>query len=490
MSIDTIILNKLAEIKKELLSAIAQIQTAGILNIILTLVISVLFYFLAVFVIKILTRKFDYLQEIRSSLKKLFFYFLFFLFWKQLSGGFASLMANIGLFFFMLKLLKISDYIIVDVFMARHARGEVQQIFRDIIKAVVWVVIILIMLKGIFGFSVQDIAITSAVMTAAIGFAFQDTLVNIISGISIIVEKTFKIGDVIQLKSGELGVVIQINWRTTRIKNRKNQVVVLPNKELANSELINYNYYNQIARIFTVGVAYHNPPGYVKKCILEYLQAFPEVLKVPPPEVFVTGYNDFSIEYQIRFFITDFEHAFQIEDKVKTGIWYLFKRNNIEIPFPIRNIYLHQAAEKKETEPPGRAQMGFSAGENILVFLSPDTSIQVEEGILELQDIYTGKVVRELKQGERIYLAREFFRALKDDFLLTSHDAKIRILVEGEMTAEEKEEMNRRSEDWIQGIEEELRMRKTTHLQTKREENFINHFLNINFNIKDKKDRT
>ena len=239
MNWDQIIYGKFLELKKDFLDTLSQIN---IWNVALTLGSILAILFLLLFLIKILTRKFKELEEVRGTLRKLSFQLIYYIFWKQLPGGFASFMASLSLFFLMLKILKAMDFIIVDVIFIRHSRKEVLQIFRDIVKAMIWLIIILIMLKDIFGFSIQDIAITSAVVTAAFAFAFQDTLVNLIAGISISVEKSFKLGDFVQLKSGEMGYVIQTSWRTTRIKNRKNQIVVVPNKELASAEIINYNY--------------------------------------------------------------------------------------------------------------------------------------------------------------------------------------------------------------------------------------------------------
>lgn len=487
MSTGDIIVRKFMEIKTQIIKALSEIQAAGILNTLLFLVLSVVIYLISVLAIKFTIRKLKYLEEVRKPLRKLFFYFSLFLFWQKVPGGFAGFMANVMLFFFMLKLLKVMDFFIMDILIKRYARQEVLQIFRDIIKAVIWLVIILITLRSLFGFSVQDIAITSAVLTAALGFAFQDTLVNIIAGISIIMEKTFKIGDVVQLTSGEIGVVTQINWRTTRFKNRQNQIVVLPNKELATAQLIHFNFYNQIARIFTVGVSYQSPPGEVKKLILDYLAIFPEILNKPEPEVFLKDYKDFYIEYQIRFFIEDFSHSLQIEDRVKTGLWYLFKRNNVEIPLPIRNVFLQNPEEEKIPE--GEKIIAFAYGENVPLFLEEDSFFELLEGSLVFKDKGQNNQLEQIQEGEYLYVSPELKGACREIVSLVpgGEDVKLRLFIpEAGKRDDFKEEVKEKSKEKLAAAQEK---QKTNWSGAKaHEENFIDHFLNINFyNRKGKK---
>ncbi len=328
--------NKYKELKNELWETISKIN---VIKIGIFIIISIVLYLFLLFVIKILAKKFNDLKIIKKNLNKIIFNIIFILFWKQLPGGFSHFMVSISTFFLMVQLLKVMDYIVVDVIFIRKSKKEVMQIFRDIIKAILWIIIFMMMLKSIFGFSIQDIAITSAVVTAALAFSFQDTLINLISGISISAEKILKIGDYIKLKSGEAGTVIQTSWRTTKIKNKENQVIVVPNKELASLEIVNHTYYNQVGRCFTINISLKDDPNLVKKVILSYLKDLEDdILKYPHPQVFLKAYKEFYIEYEIRFFISGPKRIFEIDDKVKTGLWTLFKENNITIPYPVRVI--------------------------------------------------------------------------------------------------------------------------------------------------------
>ncbi len=281
--------NNFNKLRNEIIEIINNIN---IVKIGIAIALAIIFYLFLFFLIKILARKFKDLQIIKRNLNKVVFYFIAIIFLSQIPGGLSNFLESLFLFFLMLQALKILDYIIVDIIYIKRTKKEPSKIFRDIIKAVLWIIIFLMMLKSIFGFSIQDIAITSAVVTAALAFSFQDTMVNIISGISLSSEKLVKIGDFIQLKTGEMGTVIQTSWRSTRIRNKKNLVVIVPNKAIATAEIINHTYYKQTGRLFTVHASLFDDPIHVKNIILEYLKSVEQVLDYPHPNVFLKEYKD------------------------------------------------------------------------------------------------------------------------------------------------------------------------------------------------------
>ena len=472
---DTII-NTILMLKKEIVQTFLDIKSSGWGEFILLASLLVLAFFLSIVIIKILIKKFKDLDPVKKNLRTLSFYFLFYLFWKQVPGSVSGFLSDVSIFIFMFKLLKVIDYIVVEVFFIRHGRKEVTQIFRDIIKAVIWSFIILMMLKTFFGFSLQDIAVTSAIATAAIGFAFQDTLVNIIAGFSIILEKTYKIGDFIKIKSGELGTVVQMNWRTTQIRNRNNQVIIVPNKEIGGVEIIKYNYYAQFARIFKIGISYKNPPGYVKEQILKFLKNFDEVLKQPAPEIFLKDFKDFYIEYEIRFFLENFETILQVEDKIKTQLWYMFQRQGIEIPFPITNVYVG-----KPESPVKSDSIVFADAENIEIFLKPDQFIKIIRGKIKLSST---KKNYEISFGgsdgvlDIFYFSNELKSKIKDIFHFTAvKETEIIYLKEEEPF--HKEEALKYHQQILEEIKHTLETDSSSNIQ--KEESFIKHFMNINF---------
>jgi hypothetical protein len=293
------------------------------------------------------------------------------------------------------------------------------------------------------------------------------------------VEKSFKLGDFVQLKSGEMGYVIQTSWRTTRIKNRKNQIVVVPNKELASAEIINYNYYNQAGRIFTIGLAYKDSPYMIKKAIKDYLQSIEEVLKYPAPDVYLKEFQDFSILYEVRYYIQDFDRALIIDDKIKSGLWFLLKRLGIEVPFPVREVYQHPA------NPLPQKENLFMPEENLADLLPLSKVIQIKSGLVAIMKKNGKDALAKLSAGSFFTFDGGLKDLLGEKLILTPLEPSLCESVEiKNLTEEEKnalEKANLRLRETIGGFYESISGNKV--IQEKR---FIEHFMNINFNRDEK----
>jgi len=180
---------------------------------------------------------------------------------------------------------------------------------------------------------------TSAVGAVVAGLALQDTLGNLVSGLAIQVEKPFHVGHWISSGSWE-GEVVEITWRATKLRTRHGNQVIVPNGELAKAAIVNYSEPASPTRIeVEVGTSYNNPPNTVKAVILELLDREPLVLRSPAPVVHVISFDASSILHRARFWIQHFPMDELIADRVRTGIYYAFKRENIEIPYPINVEY-------------------------------------------------------------------------------------------------------------------------------------------------------
>ncbi|MBN1425766.1 mechanosensitive ion channel [Candidatus Fermentibacteria bacterium] len=236
-------------------------------------------------------------------------------------------------------------------------RKSFPTILRDMVRVFLMIIVVMSVLKTGFGVGLGHLLTTSAILSAVIGLALQSTLNNILAGITIFVEKPFEVGDWIGLGDRE-GMVDQMSWRATRIWTRDNDYVVVPNSVLAEGQLVNYTKPAQLHREhFPIGVSYSAPPNKVKKVLLEIARDASRhgIMPDPPPEVLLRSYDDFSIEYDLRFWIEDFRRRDVIQDAVRSRVWYYFRRHGIEIPFPIRDVVLRPLS-RKDSEDRGRRQ--------------------------------------------------------------------------------------------------------------------------------------
>ncbi len=180
---------------------------------------------------------------------------------------------------------------------------------------------------------------TSAVGAVVIGFALQDTLGNTFAGLAIQVEKPFRVDHWVRIGSLE-GKVTAITWRATRLVTKNGDAVIVPNNIVSKEPITNFSEPGGGTRLFVeVGASYLAPPNEVKAVIREALKDAPLVLANPAPEVIVADFGASSINYRIKFWVSDYSVDDPARDQVRTCIYYAFRRRNIEIPYPIEVHY-------------------------------------------------------------------------------------------------------------------------------------------------------
>jgi len=229
------------------------------------------------------------------------------------------------------------------------------KITRDFILLLCYAVLGLILLRSQGDVNLAGLITTSAVLTAVVGLGAQTTLRSFFSGFSLQLEKPFETGDWIRVGDYE-GKVISISWKATRILRRDNTVVYIPNEDLLAGKSINYSKPAPefICKI-PIGLEYGVSPNRVREVLLDVVRRHPEAETNPPPEVRLTGFGDFAINYEILFTCRNFAVAERTKAEINNQIWYALKRNDISIPFPIREVSFahieraHQARAAAET---------------------------------------------------------------------------------------------------------------------------------------------
>lgn len=239
------------------------------------------------------------------------------------------------IFFFVFFLVRLIDAFLQSWYTKRSLSFPLPRVLHGLILAVIYLFILFIILNGILGISITPFLATSALLTMILGLAFQGVLSNILSGMSLHFTKSFNKGDWIQVGSNE-GVVIDTNWRETRIKDRYSNIIVIPNNTIASEKITNFSFPDKkTALTIPVKASYGAPPSAVLEALYEAAASVPEVLSSPKPEAYVLSYDDFGISYLLKFWITDFDRKHPIRGEVGKLIWYKFKRRNIEIPVPL-----------------------------------------------------------------------------------------------------------------------------------------------------------
>ena len=296
--------------------------------------------------------------------------------------------------------LKLGLYLYGDLFVVRWKGGSFPAAFKNIITAAVIVVVALILLKEILDINVTSLIATTTVLTATIGLAFQGTLANMLAGLTIHLEKPLKQGDWISA-AGHEGLVMDITLRSTRIVTIDRNEVFIPNSKILSEAVVNYSLPNTLqTRTLSVGVNYNVPPNRVKSVILDVLASVSDVNKQPAPDVRVAEYGDFSVQYKIRFTISDFSRHGDIDGEIMNLMWYRLKRSGIDIPMPVRDVRLREVtAESLRSDQEQRTGEILLMMEKVEIF-SPLSGEELRKLVRQVRvETYAAKEIP-VKQGD------------------------------------------------------------------------------------------
>ena len=183
---------------------------------------------------------------------------------------------------------------------------------------------------------------TTAVSAVVIGFALQDTLGNLFAGLAIQVEKPFRVGHWVHI-AGTDGLVSEITWRATKVRTKAGNLVVVPNSTLSKDTITNYSEPMLETRVeVEVGVSYDAAPNLVKATILDAIRDEPLIDGSRPPEVLLVDFAASAMLYRIRVWTTDFAADERLRDRIRSAVYYAFRRAEITIPYPVQVEYSGQ----------------------------------------------------------------------------------------------------------------------------------------------------
>jgi small-conductance mechanosensitive channel len=194
---------------------------------------------------------------------------------------------------------------------------------------------------GVWGVDVTPFVAGLGIAGLAISFALQSTLSNIISGISLIMDKTFKVGDKIELDSGEVGVIHEITLRSTRVRTYDNEILIIPNNNMAGAKIKNFTQPDLKMRVVVpFGVEYGNKPEKVipliEKAVRKEVKG---ILKEPDVKVVFTEMADSSINFKALYWVKHYNDAYAKKLEGMDVIYRTLNKNKIGIPFPTRTVY-------------------------------------------------------------------------------------------------------------------------------------------------------
>ncbi|MCK6603050.1 MAG: mechanosensitive ion channel [Bacteroidetes bacterium] len=227
---------------------------------------------------------------------------------------------------------------------------ELAPLVERLVKIVIYVTGVAVVLNY-FHVDLTGLAIGGAAVSFAVGYASQDTLSNMISGFVIMIDRPFRVGDRVKLVTSQLtGDVIRIGLRSTKILNFDNHVVIIPNSEIAKSQLINLSYPDPASRIkMDIPVAYGTDLELAKKLLVEIATGHAEVLKDPEPKAFFIEFKDSELLVTLVCRVAHYKDEFRVAEDLRLAIDRVFRDNRIEIPLPQQVVYLRGDLQDSKT---------------------------------------------------------------------------------------------------------------------------------------------
>ena len=255
-------------------------------------------------------------------------------------------------------------------FLERHG-VRVPKFLTELCRIALLVGAVFLVLQVAYDQSLKGLLIAPGLAAVVLGFAAQDLMGNIVSGLSLQVGKPFVHGDWLFIDR-QYAEVIEINWRSTRLRTNDDICIEIPNREISKLTIVNLNRPERChAMRLSMVLDADAPPSRVKQVLREAAAQARGVAPAPPPQAFLKDFAAAGMEYEIKFYMTDFKEYSSVCDAIRTNAWYALRRHHIDIPFPSLRVRMEHPAP---AEPDGAraAARKILASQPLFACLSPE----------------------------------------------------------------------------------------------------------------------
>ena len=256
-----------------------------------------------------------------------------------------------------LFLIALVDRYVWELYFKQRHNVEVPKFLVEVVRLAIILLAVFLVLRFGYHQTINGLLIAPGVLMVIVGLAMQDSVGNIISGLTLQIGKPYHAGDWL-LVGDTYAEVIEINWRATRLRTMDAIVIEIPHRQMAAQNIVNLNKPARChAMLISVGIEYGAPPTRVKDVLLHATANARGIAPEPKPRVYLKNFGDSSIQYEIKFWLEDHSTYFKVADSIRTNVWYSLRRHGIRIPFPIRTLQLEQPARDKQQEVQSAARL-------------------------------------------------------------------------------------------------------------------------------------
>lgn len=235
----------------------------------------------------------------------------------------------------------VSDVVEDRIGKIKKVRAATRALLLKIIQIGIYIIAFLLTLD-IIGVDLTTLTVFSGALGIGLGFGLQKISSNFISGLILLLEKSVEQDDLIELPNGTFGFVKKTGARYTLIETFDTKEILVPNEDFITNPVINWTLSNSRGRVeIALGVSYGSDIEKARDLILEAAKAHPRCISVPPPKCYLRNFGDSSVDFILHFWVADVRDGrWEPQSDVMFEIWRKFKENNIQIPFPQRDLHL------------------------------------------------------------------------------------------------------------------------------------------------------
>ncbi len=223
---------------------------------------------------------------------------------------------------------------------AVHLKMTLGPLTSKVVNILIGMVAFIIVLDH-FGVNIGSLLVSLGVGSLAVALAAQDTLANMIAGFVILVDRPFRVGDRIELSTGQVGDVRQIGLRSTQLLNFDNNVIVIPNGELIKGRIVNFSYPAEPVRVLMrFELAHGTDPDKVRRTLISLAHQHQDVLKEPGPVVVLSALSDVSMQFTFICRASSFTKQADVEVQLREQAYLAFQREGISFAVPQRIVHM------------------------------------------------------------------------------------------------------------------------------------------------------
>jgi MscS family membrane protein len=223
----------------------------------------------------------------------------------------------------------------------KYSKGKNEALYNltEGFLKVILIIAAFLSLLSYWGIAIGPLLAGLGIGGIAIAFALQSSLANVFGGISIILDKTIRVGDLVKLEGDVSGKILNIGLRSTKVKTFDNEIIIVPNSKLADENIHNVAQPNPKSRVvIPFGVAYGSDVEKVKKIVLMEIKKVKGYVNEPEAYVKFLEMGDSSLNFKAYFFVESFENRLSAIDEANTRIYNALNKAKIEIPFPQMDV--------------------------------------------------------------------------------------------------------------------------------------------------------